>query len=95
MQILGLNAQTAIIACMVDFQKAFNRQNHAILITKSSDMGVPSWLLHIVIAKALTRLIFDACLWSIDLDTVGRFLISNLLLLRSHLRTYGRQMQCG
>ena len=44
------NAQTAIIACMVDFQKAFNRQNHSILITKLSDMGVPSWLLHIVIA---------------------------------------------
>ena len=32
--------QTAILACMVDFQKAFNRLNHNIVITKLSDMGV-------------------------------------------------------
>ena len=42
--------KTAIMACMVDFSKAFNRQNHNILITKLSDMGVPGWLLKIVIA---------------------------------------------
>ena len=42
--------QVAILACMVDFSKAFNRQNHNILITKLCDMGVPSWLLKIVIA---------------------------------------------
>ena len=42
--------QTAILACMVDFSKAFNRQNHNLLITKLSDMGVPPWLLRIVIA---------------------------------------------
>ena len=42
--------QTAILACMVDFAKAFNRQNHNILITKLSDMGVPSWLLKVVMA---------------------------------------------
>ena len=36
---------TAILACFVDFSKAFNRQNHNILITKLSDMGVPAWLL--------------------------------------------------
>ena len=41
---------TAILACMVDFSKAFNRQNHHILITKLSDMGVPAWLLRIVMA---------------------------------------------
>ena len=41
--------QTAILAVMVDFSKAFNRQNHNILITKLSDMGVPSWLLRVVI----------------------------------------------
>ena len=35
---------------MVDFSKAFNRQNHNLLVTKLSDMGVPSWLLKIVIA---------------------------------------------
>ena len=34
---------------MVDFSKAFNRQNHHILITKLCDMGVPGWLLKIVI----------------------------------------------
>ena len=32
------------------FSKRFNRQNHNILITKLSDMGVPGWLLKIVIA---------------------------------------------
>ena len=42
--------QTAILACMVDFSKAFNRQNHNLLITKLSDMGVPAWLLKVVIA---------------------------------------------
>ena len=45
---------TAVLACMVDFSKAFNRQNHNILITKLSNMGVPSWLLKIVMAF-LTR----------------------------------------
>ena len=42
--------QTAILACMVDFSKAFNRQNHNILITKLSDMGVPGWVIKIVIS---------------------------------------------
>ena len=41
---------TAVLACLVDFSKAFNRQDHNILITKLSDMGVPSWLLKLVIA---------------------------------------------
>ena len=30
--------QTAIMACMVDFSKAFNRQNHNLLVTKLSDI---------------------------------------------------------
>ena len=47
--------QTAILACMVDFAKAFNRQNHNILITKLSDMGVPSWLLKVVMALLSDR----------------------------------------
>ena len=42
--------QTAIMACLIDFSKAFNRQNHNILITKLSDMGVPGWLLSIVMS---------------------------------------------
>ena len=39
--------QIAVLAVMVDFSKAFNRQNHNLLITKLSDMGVPAWLLRI------------------------------------------------
>ena len=42
--------QVAVLACLVDFSKAFNRQDHSILITKLSDMGVPGWLLKLVIA---------------------------------------------
>ena len=41
---------TAVLACLVDFSKAFNRQDHNILIKKLSDMGVPLWLLKLVIA---------------------------------------------
>ena len=40
---------------MVDFSKAFNRQNHNLLITKLSDMGVPSWLLKVVMAFLRNR----------------------------------------
>ena len=39
-----------MLACLVDFSKAFNKQDHNILITKLSDLGVPSWLLRLVIA---------------------------------------------
>ena len=41
---------TSVLACFVDFAKAFNRQDHSILVTKLSDMGVPSWLLKIIIS---------------------------------------------
>ena len=41
---------TAVLACLVDFSKAFNRQDHAILITKLSDLGTPGWLLNIVVS---------------------------------------------
>ena len=44
------DSPTAIIACMIDFSKAFNRIDHNLLVTKLSDMGVPGWLLHIVMA---------------------------------------------
>ena len=46
---------TAVLACVVDFSKAFNRQNHNILITKLSDLGVPGWLLKIVMAFLTNR----------------------------------------
>ena len=42
------NLPIAILACAIDFSKAFNRQNHNLLITKLSDMGVPGWLLNLV-----------------------------------------------
>ena len=48
-------APTAILACLVDFSKAFNRQDHSILITKLSDMNVPGWLLKIVVAFLTNR----------------------------------------
>ena len=42
------NLPIGVLACAIDFSKAFNRQNHNILVTKLSDMGVPGWLLNIV-----------------------------------------------
>ena len=39
----------AVLALMVDFKKAFNRQNHNKLVTLLNDMGVPGWLLSIII----------------------------------------------
>ena len=39
----------AVLAVTVDFSKAFNRQNHNILIELLSELGVPGWLLQIVI----------------------------------------------
>ena len=47
--------QTAVLACMVDFSKAFNRQNHHILITKLCNLGLPGWLLRIVIGFLTER----------------------------------------
>ena len=41
---------TAVLASLVDFSKAFNRQDHAILITKLCDLGTPGWLLKIIIS---------------------------------------------
>ena len=45
----------AVIAVMVDFQKAFNRINHNVIITLLSEMGVPGWLLRIVAAFLTDR----------------------------------------
>ena len=45
----------AVLALMIDFSKAFNRQNHAILVTKLGDMGVPGWLLKIVVGFLIDR----------------------------------------
>ena len=45
----------AVLACYVDFQKAFNRQNHYVLIQKLSEMNVPEWLLKIIISFLQNR----------------------------------------
>ena len=39
----------AVLAVTIDFSKAFNRQNHMILIELLSELGVPGWLLRIVV----------------------------------------------
>ena len=44
-----------VLACMVDYSKAFNRMDHNTLITILSDMGVPGWLLRLVIAFLTNR----------------------------------------
>ena len=49
------NLPIAVLACTIDFAKAFNRQNHNILITKLSDMGVPGWLLNVVMGFLTDR----------------------------------------
>ena len=49
------NLPIGVMACAVDFSKAFNRQNHNLLITKLSDMGVPGWLLNIVMGFLADR----------------------------------------
>ena len=46
---------TAVLACLIDFSKAFNRLDHNLVITKLSDMGVPAWLLKLVIAFLTER----------------------------------------
>ena len=45
----------AVVAVMVDFSKAFNRINHNTIITILSEMGVPGWLLRIVIGFLTDR----------------------------------------
>ena len=47
--------QIDVLACMVDFSKAINSQNHNLLITKLSDMGVPAWLLKVIISLLSKR----------------------------------------
>ena len=49
------NNPTAVLVATVDFAKAFNRQNHNILITKLSDMGTPGWLLNIIMGYLTDR----------------------------------------
>ena len=39
----------AVLAVTIDFSKAFNRLNHNIIVEILSELGVPGWLLQIVI----------------------------------------------
>ena len=39
----------ATLATFIDFSKAFNRQDHNVLITLLCDLGTPGWLLNIVV----------------------------------------------
>ena len=40
----------AVLTLLVDYSQAFNRSNHFTIITILSDMGVPKWLLELVIS---------------------------------------------
>ena len=51
------NLPIGVLACAIDFSKAFNRQNHNILVTKLSDMGVPGWLLNLVMGFLSERIL--------------------------------------
>ena len=51
------NLPIAVLLCAVDFSKAFNRINHNLIITKLSDMGVPGWLLNIVMGFLAERVL--------------------------------------
>ena len=46
----------AVLICAIDFTKVFNRINHNLIITKLSDMGVPGWLLNIVMGFLTDRM---------------------------------------
>ena len=52
---LDYNLPIAVLGCAIDFSKAFNRQNHNILVTKLSDMGVPGWLINLVMGFLSNR----------------------------------------
>ena len=45
----------AVLVALIDFSKAFNRINHAKVIIRLSDWGVPGWLLRILISYLTGR----------------------------------------
>ena len=50
-----LKVPNAVLAVMIDFAKAFNRISHNVVITILSQMGVPGWLLRIVMGFLTER----------------------------------------
>ena len=49
------NNPTAVIACLVDFSKAFNRMDHNTIITILSDLNIPTCALRLVISYLTNR----------------------------------------
>ena len=45
----------AVMVALIDFSKAFNRINHAKVIVRLSDWGVPGWLLKILVSYLTDR----------------------------------------
>ena len=45
----------AVLAVLVDYKQAFNRVNHNLIIKVLSNMGVPGWLLKIVVGFLTDR----------------------------------------
>ena len=52
---VGNSNPTAVLACLVDFSKAFNRMDHNIIITILSDLNVPTCALKLAISYLSNR----------------------------------------
>ena len=46
----------AVLMATIDFSKAYNRQNHNIIVTKLLDMGVHEWLINLVMGYIQDRM---------------------------------------
>ena len=46
---LDFKNSNAVLAAAIDFSKAFNRVSHNVIIEKLAEMGVPGWLLRVII----------------------------------------------
>ena len=51
----GQNTPTAVLACLVDFSKAFNRMDHNVIVTILSDLNVPTCAIKLVISYLSNR----------------------------------------
>ena len=51
----GSNNRTAVLGCLVDFSKAFNRMDHNTLITILSDLNIPTCALKLIISYLSER----------------------------------------
>ena len=52
---MDLNERQGVLGVMIDFSKAFNRIDHNIIVTKLAEMGVPNWLLRILMGFLSNR----------------------------------------